>query len=295
MIYQFIQDHRSEYCVERMCRVLEVSTSAFYNWIKRKPSQRTLNRARLLEAIRRINKNPKTEDYGSPRMTVELKSLGIHCNVSQVAKLMRENGIQAKRKVKFKITTDSKHNEPISPNLLNQDFTADAPKQTWVSDLTYIWTLQGWLYLTIILDLFDRRIVGWSLSNRMHTPVTTMAALEDAMLKERPEPGLVFHSDRGVQYADKRFRKLLSKHKIVQSMSGKGNCYDNAVAESFFKTLKSEWIYKFVFSTRMAARSKIFEYIESNYNRFRRHSTLGYMSPWNFLIKYRNQLNKKAA
>lgn len=295
MIYQFIKDHRSEYCVGRMCRVLEVSTSAYYNWLKKKPSQRDLHRARLLKEIRRINNNKKTESYGSPRMTTELKSRGLRCNESQVAKLMRENGIRAKRKTKFKITTDSKHKEPISPNLLNQDFTAKAPKRTWVSDLTYIWTLQGWLYLTIILDLFDRRIVGWSLSNRMNTPVTTMAALEDAMQKERPEPGLIFHSDRGVQYADKRFRKLLSKYKIVQSMSGKGNCYDNAVAESFFKTLKSEMIYKYVFSTRMAARSKIFEYIESTYNRFRRHSTLGNMSPWNFLMKYRNQLTKKAA
>jgi len=294
MIYHFIKDHRSEYCVGRMCRVLEVSTSAYYNWLKKKPSQRELHRARLLIEIRRINNNKKTESYGSPRMTTELKSQGLRCNESQVAKLMRENGIQAKRKVKFKITTDSKHKEPISPNLLNQDFTSKAPQRRWVSDLTYIWTLQGWLYLTIILDLFDRRIVGWSLSNRMNTPVTTTAALEDAIQKEHPEPGLIFHSDRGVQYADKRFRKLLSKYKIVQSMSGTGNCYDNAVAESFFKTLKSELIYKYVFSTRMAARLKIFEYIESTYNRFRRHSTLGNMSPWNFLMKYKNQLTKKA-
>ena len=238
MIYQFIQDHRSEYCVERMCRVLEVSTSAFYNWRTRKPSQRALKSARLLEEIRRINKDPKTESYGSPRMTTELKSRGIHCNLSQVAKLMRESGIQSKRKVKFKITTDSKHKEPISPNLLNQDFTAQTPNRKWVSDLTYIWTLQGWLYLTIILDLFDRRIVGWSLSDRMYTEVTTISALEDAVRKECPEPGLVFHSDRGVQYADKRIRKLLSKYKMIQSMSGTGNCYDNAVAESFFQNIE---------------------------------------------------------
>lgn len=295
MIYRFIRDHRSEYCVERMCHVLEVSTSAFYDWENRGPSQREQKNVKMLAEIEKIHTKPQTEDYGSPRMTIELNARGYQCSESRVAKLMKDNGIKAKRKKKFKITTDSSHKEPISPNLLEQNFSAEAPKRKWVSDLTYIWTLQGWLYLTIILDLFDRRIVGWALSSRMYSSQTTMVALKDAVKKERPEPGLIFHSDRGVQYADKEFRKLLKKYEMTQSMSGKGNCYDNAVAESFFRTLKSELVYKFIFATRDVARMKIFEYIEVTYNRFRRHSTLGYLSPWIFLMKYKNQIKKTVA
>lgn len=294
MKYRYIQDHRSEYCVKKMCRVLEVSQSAFYDWVHRRPSNRELENARLLKGIWEIHEDRDTKSYGSPRMTVELQSRGIKCSEPRVARLMRENGIQAQRKERFKVTTDSKHNEPISPNRLNQDFTADAPKRKWVSDLTYIWTLQGWLYLTIILDLFDRRIVGWALSERMHSQVTTITALKDAVCREHPEPGLIFHSDQGTQYADKGFRKLLKKHKMIQSMSGKGNCYDNAVAESFFRTLKSELIYRITLATRQAARLRIFEYIEITYNRFRRHSTLGYLSPVDYLNNYKKQ-SKRAA
>ena len=294
MIYRFIQAHRSEYCVKKMCRVLEVSQSAFYDWVRRGPSARELTNARLLGEIRRINTNPKTKSYGSPRMAVELRSKGFTCSEANVARLMKDNGIQAKRKMKCKVTTNAKHNEPISPNRLNQDFTAEAPKRKWVSDLTSIWTLQGWLYLTIILDLFDRRIVGWALSERMHSQVTTIAALQDAVRREHPEPGLIFHSDQGIQYADKGFRKLLKKHKMIQSMSGKGNCYDNAVAESFFRTLKSELIYRVILATRQAARLRIFEFIEITYNRFRRHSTLGYLSPVDYLNNYKKQ-SKRAA
>ena len=215
MTYRFIQDHRSEHCVKKMCRVLEVSQSAFYDWVRRDPSPRELENARLLKEIRRIHQDPKTASYGSPRMTVELQARGYKCSESKVTRLMKANGIRAQRKERFKVTTDSKHNEPISPNLLQQDFKAAAPKRKWVSDLTYIWTLQGWLYLTIILDLFDRRIVGWALSERMHSQVTTIAALKDAVRRERPAPGLIFHSGRGVQYADKSFRKLLKKHKMI--------------------------------------------------------------------------------
>ena len=295
MIYQFIKDHSSEYCVERMCHVLEVSTSRYYEWKNQGPGVREEENRQLLKAILEVHNDPKTESYGSPRMTIELKSRGYSCSESRIANLMKKNEIQAKRKRKFKVTTDSKHKEPISPNLLDQDFTAEAPKRKWVSDLTYIWTLQGWLYLTIILDLFDRRVVGWALSERMHTSVTTIAALDNAIRRERPEPGLIFHSDRGAQYADKRFRKVLKSHKMIQSMSGKGNCYDNAVAESFFRTLKSELVYKMVFGTRKAARLQIFEFIESTYNRFRRHSYLGYLSPWNYLMKFKSKERKHAA
>lgn len=294
MIYGFIRDHRSEHCVQKMCRVLEVSQSAYYDWVDRRPSFRELENVRLVKEIYRIHKDPNTESYGSPRMTVELQARGIRCSEPRVARLMKDNGIRAQRKEYFKVTTKSNHSEPISPNLLEQDFKAKAPKRKWVSDLTYIWTLQGWLYLTIILDLFDRRIVGWALSERMHSQVTTIAALEDAVRREHPTPGLIFHSDRGGQYASKDFRKLLKKHEMNQSMSGKGNCYDNAVAESFFRTLKSELIYRITLATRQAARLRIFEFIEITYNRFRRHSTLGYLSPVDYLNNYAKNLKQAA-
>lgn len=294
MTYRYIQDHRSEHCLKKMCRVLKVSQSSYYDWVGGAPSSREQENARILKEIRRIHEDPNTDCYGSPRMTVELQARGITCSKPRVARLMRENGIQAKRTPRFKVTTNSKHNEPISPNLLNQDFKAEVPKRKWVSDLTYIWTLQGWLYLTIILDLFDRRIVGWALSERMHSQVTTIAALEDAVRREHPAPGLIFHSDRGVQYADKRFRKLLKKHQMKQSMSGKGNCYDNAVAESFFHTLKSELIYRITLATRQAARLRIFEFTEITYNRIRRHSTLGYLSPVDYLNNYAKNLKHAA-
>jgi len=286
MIYRFIRDHRSEHGVQKMCCVLNVSRSAYYDWVGRGPSARELENARMLKAILSIHQDPRTDSYGSPRMAVELHARGIPCSAPRVARLMKAHGIRAQRKEHCKVTTNSKHHEPIAPNLLHQDFTAEAPKRKWVSDLTYIWTLQGWLYLTIILDLFDRRIVGWALSERMHSQVTTVAALEDAVRREHPAPGLLFHSDRGSQYASKDFRTLLSKHKMTQSMSGKGHCYDNAVAESFFRTLKSELIYRITLATRQAARLRIFEFIEITYNRFRRHSTLGYLSPMDYLNNY---------
>ena len=286
MIYRFIRDHRSEHGVQKMCCVLNVSRSAYYDWVGRGPSARELEHARLLKAILSIHQDPHTECYGSPRMTVELRCHGFQCSEAKVARLMRAHGIRSKRHERFKVITNSKHTEPISPNVLQQDFKAEAPKRKWVSDLTSIWTVQGWLYLTIILDLFDRRIVGWALSERMHSQVTTIAALEDAVRREHPAPGLLFHSDRGSQYASKDFRKRLSKHKMTQSMSGKGHCYDNAVAESFFRTLKSELIYSITLATRQAARLRIFEFIEITYNRFRRHSTLGYLSPVDYLNNY---------
>lgn len=294
MTYRFIRGHRSEHCVKKMCHVLKISRSADYDWVDRDPSSRELENDRILKEVRKIHEDPKTESYGSQRMTVELNARGITCSKPRVARLMRENGIRVKRTQHFKVTTNSKHNEPISPNLLNQDFKADSPKRKWVSDLTYIWTLQGWVYLTIILDLFNRRIVGWALSERMHSQVTTIAALEDAVCREHPAPRLIFHSDRGVQYADKGFRKLLKEYKMIQSMSGKGNCYDNAVAESLFRTLKSELIYRITLTTRQAAHLRIFAFIEVTYNRFRRHSALEYLSPVNFLNNY-SESQKHAA
>ena len=295
MKYQFIHRYRSEHCVTKMCHVLEIKRSTYYGWLNRVKSRRELENEDLLVEIKKINGSRQTEDYGSPRMTDELKDRGFKCSRTRVARLMKVHGIKSKSKKKFKVTTDSDHSKKIFPNLLKQDFTAKAPKRKWVSDLTYIWTLEGWLYLTIILDLFNRKIVGWSVSTRMHSKVTTIAALQHAIQREHPDEGLIFHSDRGVQYADEEFGDICKDHGIIQSMSGKGNCYDNAVAESFFKTLKTELIYKVIYASRHVAKLEIFQYIESFYNRFRRHSFLGNISPEKFLLNYLKNIKKKAA
>jgi len=219
--------------------------------------------------------------YGSPRITAELCASGIRCGKNRIARLMRENGVVAKTKRKFKITTDSKHNLPIAENLLDQKFTADAPNKTWTGDITYIWTRQGWMYLAVVLDLFNREIAGWSMRKRITKDIAT-EALTMAVKRKRPQAGLIFHSDRGSQYASHKFRKLLEKHHFIQSMSGKRNCYDNAVTESFFHTLKTELVYFEKYRSRSEARQSIFEYIEIFYNRIRRHSYLGYVSPVDF-------------
>ena len=195
---------------------------------------------------------------------------------------MSKNGIYAKTKRKFKVTTQSKHTHPVSPNLLNQDFHSDQPNKIWVSDITYIWTMAGWLYLTVILDLFNRQVVGWSISRRLTANTTTIPALVDAFQRHHPAKGLIFHSDLGVQYACYEFRKKLSEYKMIQSMSSKGNCYDNAVVESFFRTLKTELVYFEKYVTREQAKLSIFEYIEVFYNRQRLHSALGYQIPAEF-------------
>ena len=219
--------------------------------------------------------------YGSHRITAELRASGIRCGKNRVARLMRENGIMAKTRRRFKITTDSRHNLPIAENLLDQEFTADAPNKTWTGDITYIWTKQGWMYLAVVLDLFNREIAGWSMRKRI-TKDIVIEALAMAIQRKRPQKGLIFHSDRGSQYASHEFIKLLEGHDVIQSMSGKGNCYDNAVTESFFHTLKTELVYFEKYRTRTEARQSIFEYIEIFYNRIRRHSYLGYVSPVDF-------------
>lgn len=195
---------------------------------------------------------------------------------ARVARLMAKNNISATTRRKFKVTTNSKHHYPVSPDLLNQDFNSDAPNQIWVSDITYIRTMTGWWYLTVILDLFNRQVVGWSLSHRLTAITTTLPALNDAVRRQRPDAGLIFHSDRGVQYACHEFRNQLAAYQMVQSMSGKGNCYDNAVAESFFHTLMTELVYFEQYETKEQARHSIFEYLEVFYNRQRLHSALGY-------------------
>ena len=202
---------------------------------------------------------------------------------------MQRLGIRAKTARKFKVTTDSNHQEPISPNLLKQDFSAEAPNKVWTSDITYVWTKRGWQYLTIILELFSREIIGYSLSNRLSAKSTVVAALDMAAKHRRPPEGIILHSDRGVQYASKAFRKRLKKYKMTQSMSGKGNCYDNAVTETVFKTLKTEWIYGTNYASQDELRISLFEYIELFYNRKRLHSALGYLPPSKFMRRYYQQ------
>jgi putative transposase len=214
-------------------------------------------------------------------MTAELKARGFSCSLNRVARLMQKNGIAAKTKRKFKVTTISKHKFPIAPNLLKQSFTADGPNLVWASDITYIATGEGWLYLAMVKDLHSKKVVGWSMQERLRRDLV-IDAFKQAVMQRRPEPGLIFHSDRGIQYACCDFRALLKKHKAVQSMSGKGNCYDNAVSESFFGTLKNELVYATRFPTKDKARVAIFDYIEVFYNRQRRHSALGYLSPAEF-------------
>jgi len=263
-----------------MCRALEVSRGGFYCWIRRFKSRREQENEQLLIEIREeFRKGRKT--YGSPSITRELKKQGKKVNKKRVARIMRENGIRAKTKRKFKVTTHSGHKYPISPNLLNQDFTASGPNKVWVSDITYIATKEGWLYLAVILDLFSRRIVGWSMMDRL-TRQLVMDAFQQAVGRRGAIQGLIFHSDRGSQYASYDFRNLLTNYGCLSSMSGKGNCYDNAVSESFFHTFKTELVYGRTYETRREAVSSVFEYIEVFYNRIRRHSSIGYLSPAQF-------------
>ena len=278
MKYKFIHDNRSVFGIEKMCRVLRLSRSGYYDWIDRPESNRTRQNRQL---VHEIKKSHRLSDsiYGSPRITDDLLDWGYAASRPRVARLMSQNGIRSKIKRKFKVTTNSDHKLPISPNLLDQNFYVSAPNRILVSDITYIRTGEGWLYLTTIMDLFHRKIVGWSMSRTMAVEETTLAALRQYLKNYKPAEGLIFHSDRGIQYASKAFRELLKEQEIVQSMSGKGNCYDNAVAESFFKTLKTELVYHHRYWTRAQARNSIFEYIEVFYNRIRKHSALGYLSP----------------
>tara|TARA_B100001964_G_scaffold234571_1_gene293399 strand:- start:1171 stop:2034 length:864 start_codon:yes stop_codon:yes gene_type:complete len=280
MKYKFITEQRSEFGVERMCRVLGVSKSGYYSYDKRYKSNREQENELLLEQIRRIHKKSR-QTYGSPRITDELYDNNIRCSKNRVARLMRENGIMAKMKRKFKVTTHSRHTHPVADNLLQQKFTTGGVNKVWVSDITYIWTSEGWLYLSAILDLFSRRIIGWGVSKRLTSNLVTNA-LRQAIWQRKAEKGLVFHSDRGSQYASSACRDTLKKHGMLQSMSGKGNCYDNAVIESFFHTLKTEMVYFERFRSRSEAKQSIFEYIEVFYNRQRKHSAINYKSPAEF-------------
>ncbi len=285
MKYQFITVQRSAFGVEKMCLLFAVSRSGFYRWNQGKESKRAAQNRLLLSHIRRIYDSTKGR-YGSPRITAELKDQGHSCSRPRVARLMRRHAIKARTRRTFKVTTNAKHKYPVAPNLLKQKFRTDAPNRVWISDMTYIRTAEGWLYLTMVMDLYHRKIIGWSMSKTMEASDTTIPAFQMAVKGcNRPvDELLLFHSDRGVQYACEPFVALLHQSKVIQSMSGRGNCYDNAVAESFFHTLKTELVYHEIYRTRNEARHSLFEYIEGFYNRIRKHSTLGYKSP----VEYEN-------
>jgi len=271
-----MSDHRNRFTIEMMCRVFRVSKSSYYQWLRNGPSDRWKENESLLVDILDIFENSR-ETYGSPRITEELRAQNRTVSRKRVAKIMRAAGIQARKRKKFKATTDSKHKYPIAPNVLDRKFSATRPGEIWVSDITYVRTYSGWLYLTVIIDLFDRKVIGWSMSKNLTTADTIIPAWFMAVANRPITEDLIFHSDRGVQYACDDFTTILKPNKLItRSMSRKGNCWDNAVAESFFKTIKVEWIYSMSYSNQTQATLSIFEWIESWYNKRRRHSALGY-------------------
>ncbi|MCO7225565.1 IS3 family transposase [Pleionea sp. CnH1-48] len=263
--------------MSRLCQVLLVSRSGFYDWLKRQPSQRSQENSALTEMIKSIYQDSRGT-YGAPRIHAELKRQGIQVSRKRIARLMREQGLRAKSKRRFKATTNSQHNKPIAPNLLAREFNPIRANIAWAADITYIPTNEGWLYLATVIDLYSRKIVGWSMSERMKTTLVE-DALMMAIHTRQPDPGLVHHSDRGVQYASEGYQSLLTQFGMRCSMSAKGDCYDNAVMESFYHSLKIELVYHERYRTRDEARQSIFDYIEVFYNRQRLHSTLGYQSP----------------
>jgi transposase InsO family protein len=279
--YQFITDHREEFEITVMCRVLAVSRSGYYAWRKRPTSARKMADQELSQQIKEIHQQSR-QTYGSPCIQAELAENGVNCGQKRVARLMRQEELWAKQSRKFRVTTtDSAHPYPVAPNLLDQDFSASRPNEKWLTDITYIPTAEGWLYLAVVMDLYSRRIVGWAMRDSLERHLV-IAALQMALKMRQPPPGLLHHSDRGSQYASDDYQALLTHHQICCSMSRTSNCYDNAPMESFFGTLKTEWVHHCHYQTKAEAKTDIFEYIEVFYNRFRRHSALGYQSPVNF-------------
>jgi transposase InsO family protein len=261
--------------------MVEISTSGYYAFKRRPKSNRQIANGQLLFEIRRIYLQ-NNRIYGSRRIWDQLRNKEqISCSLNRVASLMRKNSLYAVHKRKFKVTTHSKHNKPVWPNILNRNFNVEKPNSVWVTDITYIWTEEGWLYLAVILDLFSRSVIGLSMDKTIADSLT-LSALRQAILRRNPPEGLICHSDRGSQYAGNNFKALLAQHGIIGSMSKKGDCWDNAVVESFFHTLKVEFASRLRFRTREEAKIRIFEYVEMYYNTKRAHSTLGYLSPFDY-------------
>jgi transposase InsO family protein len=274
---------KKDHPILKLCLHLEVSVSGYYDWQRRlsHPGQRALEDQVLVQAIGRIHARSR-QTYGAPRVEKELRQNGRCHGRNRIARLMKEQGLCGRQKGRYRVqTTDSNHDQPIAPNRLAEAPKATAPNQLWVADITYIETKEGWLYLAAILDLYSRKIVGWAMSERIDTALV-LKALAMALLHRRPPAKLLFHTDRGVQYASGDYRQALGKAGLIASMSRRGNCYDNATMESFWSTLKLELVYRLSFENRIQARMQIFDYIETFYNRQRAHSALGYHSPVDF-------------
>lgn len=281
MRFAFIDVKRAQYPITVLCRALEVTPQGFHAWKGRKPCRRWQDDQRLAVHVRAIFREHKGR-YGSYRIRRELRTHAIFVSRKRVARLMRQEQLRGRRaRPRYCSTTDSKHRLPVAPNLLARRFTASRPDQLWVGDITYIWTKEGFLFLATVMDLWSRRIVGWALEGSLHAALC-LSALRMALRQRRPRRGLIFHSDRGVQYAAYEYRSELARYGISQSMSRKGNCWDNAPMESFFGTFKAELVHETDFSTRTEARSAAIRYIEGYYNRRRLHSSIGYVSPVDF-------------
>jgi putative transposase len=280
MRYRAIRDNVDRFTIRLMCRALKVSAAGYYAWATRPESERTRGNRRLLAEIRAIHAESR-RTYGSPSVWDRLHRRGHRIGEKRVARLMRENGIRAKTARKWRATTDSRHTLPVAANALGRHFAVTAPNRVWAGDITYLWTHEGWLYLAVVLDLYSRAVIGWAMGSRL-TAALAQEALTMALWRRKPATGLLHHSDRGVQYASGDYQRQLARAGIRCSMSRKGNCWDNAVVESFFATLKKELIHDARYATREDAKQDVFEWIEVFYNRQRRHTTLGYRSPAEF-------------
>lgn len=284
MIYAFIDDHKDEFRIVKMCSVLGVSKSGYYAWVKRPLSNQAKRRITLAKEIKQVHVESRGL-YGSPKIHRQLKKKGIDASERTVQRIMKDEEIRSRTRKKFKATTNSDHEKPIYPNILNQDFTTTSPGEVWVSDITYVWTSEGWLYLASVMDLYSRKIIGFHMGSRL-TKELVLTALERAMINQPPKEGLIHHSDRGSQYASHEYTNKLKEANIEISMSRKGNCYDNACIESFHSALKKELIYQQKYRTRDEAEMSIFEYLIGFYNSIRIHSSLDYLSPSEFEKQY---------
>lgn len=289
----FIKENRKQYPLALVCKILQVSQSGYHKWLKNKVSLRAKENQRILEIIK-FHHNKSKATYGLPRIYAAIRKEGVIVNKKRIARLMKLNNIKTKTKRRFRVTTSQSSKAKASENLLNQNFTASTENKIWTGDITYLWTSEGWVYLAVVMDVYSRKIVGWSIGNSLSAELV-IRALMMALVHRNPERGIIFHSDRGSQYTSSSFREMLKNYGIVQSNSSTGNCYDNAVTESFFHTLKTELIYWDKYHSREEAKRSIFEYIEINYNRRRLHSSLGYLSPVEFEEKNRKDLIEKVA
>ena len=284
MIYKFIAEHEKKFRVVKMCKVLGVSKSGYYGWRNRPLSKQAKRRQELVKEVKRIHAE-SNQIYGSPKIHKQLDNEGIKTSERTVQRIMSAESIRSKTVRKYKATTNSDHDDPIYPNIINQDFTTTAPGEVWVADITYVWTKEGWLYLASVMDLFSRKIIGFNMGSRL-TKELAIIALERAMINQPPKKGLIHHSDRGSQYASIDYTNKLKEADITISMSRKGNCYDNACIESFHSSIKKELIYQRKYKTRDEAKMSIFNYLVGFYNSKRIHSTLGYLSPNEFEKQY---------